>query len=56
MALERRFGLPRNMLLSNVPNSDSLLERVLAGTHLHSPTLDQFTRILAVTVRDWVRK
>ena len=56
MALERRLGLPRGMLLVGPRDGDSVINRVLSAAHLDSATLDQLASILTVTVRDWLRK
>ena len=56
MALERRFGLPRGMLLADATHGECVVSRVLSAAHLDGATLDQLASILTVTVRDWLRK
>ena len=56
MALERRFGLPRGMLIAQAPNPKTLVDRVLATTHLDGDTLGNLTRILATSVQHWTQR
>lgn len=56
MALERQFGLPRGMLVSHAPNPATMVNRVLAAARLDRETLGHLTRMLTVTVQDWVRR
>ena len=56
MALERQFGLPRGMLVSRASNAEKLVDRALAATRIDSATLGYLTRILTITVQDWVRR
>jgi hypothetical protein len=53
MGLERRYGLPRGMLLSNSTDTGPILARVLDGARLDGATLNRLAGILAVTVREW---
>jgi len=56
MVLERQFGLPRGMLVSNTSNAETMVERALAATRLDRATRVFLTRILTVTVQDWMRR
>ena len=56
MALERQFGLPRGMLVSQAPNAATMVDRALAATRLDGTTLGYLTSILTITVQDWVRR
>lgn len=55
-ALERRFGLPRGMLLANAAHGHSVVKRVLRAARLDGAMIDQLAGILTITVRDWLRK
>ena len=55
-ALERRFGLPRGMLLSNAAHGDSVVKRVMSAARLDGAVIDQIAGILKVTVREWLRR
>ena len=55
-ALERRFGLPRGMLLTNATHGDSVVKRILSAARLDGALIDQLAGILTVTVRDWLRR
>ena len=55
-ALERRFGLPRGMLLANAAHGDSAVKRVLSAARLKGAMIDQLAGILQVTVREWLRR
>ena len=54
MALERRLGLPRGMLLSRAPDAQTPVTRVLALSRLDGVMLRHFTHMLRVTVKDWM--
>ena len=56
MALERRFGPPRGMLIADAPGAETLVHRAVAATRLDGETLGNLTRILLTSVRHWLRR
>lgn len=55
-ALERRFGLPRGLLLNDETGRESLIARAITSTGLDGATLERLNHILTVTVADWIKK
>ena len=55
MGIERRMGLPRGVLLSQAPDADTLVDRVLAMSRLNGRALPYLTGMLTITVKDWMR-
>jgi hypothetical protein len=55
-ALERRFGQLRGMLLTNAAHGESTGKRVLSAARLDGAMVDQLAGMLAVSVRDWLRR
>ena len=56
MALERQFGLPRGMLLSQATDPATMVDRMLAATRLDGDTLGHLSQMLTITIQDWVRR